>query len=436
MTQERNRGKVANDTKSTSHVSDKLSQPTGNMSGAHIPEKSAFYSTNIFPSKVDSIIIIEVLVTNKLNAIKIINDISKANENSVTKRVVSIALNKKYKDEKIGDLDTQCNEIVNKMTEKGVVGSCFAFTWNATTSDKKGYIFPFKEARSIITLDPEAVIFQNKLLTVSDNVIVRSIDEDVSNDPIYDTAKGEEIDTLSSSFKENYDKQIFTGGYNWVADHDTILGAINAEVNNTPSETSNKFAKKPAKHAKHTNTVSNEIIGKIANIITIINNYEHQVRREINEKYEKAIYIPEPNAYMSLETRRQGAELTKNSIVKGMSQQGEGRLFIHTDKKIKSVYNPQLSTNKPIKGHLNDLIKGLYSLIKNKTANNSSIEKLIEQTHQSHMSELVVSDIQKWRMSDERLLGVNTYKEGSTDDIKEIAKVYKQKCASAIMAGL
>lgn len=435
MTPERNYGKAVSTTKSTSRVPDKLTQSTtGSMNGAYIPEKSAFYSTDIFPSKVDSIIIIEVLITNKQNAIQIINDISEANKNSTTKRVISIALNKKYGDEKIANLDTQCNEIINLMKEKGVIGSCFAFTWNATTSDEKGYIFPFKDARSILTLDHEAISFQDKLLTISDNVIVRSIDQDVFNDPIYDSTKRGDIDNVASSFKENYDKQIFTGGYNWVADRDMILRAINSEVSSTLSETTSKLSKKPAKYAKQTNTVSDEAVGKILNIITIINDYEHQVRLEINRRFEKAIYIPEPNAYMSLETRRKGAELTKNSIVKGMSQQGEGRLFIHADKKVKSVYNSQLSTNKPIKGHLNDLIKGLYTLIKDKSASNLQIEKLIEQTHQSHMSETVVSDIQKWRMNDESLLKVNTYKEGSTDTIKGIAKDYKQKCASAIMA--
>lgn len=382
---------------------------------AHIPTKTSFYCTEI-PKLENTPILIEVLVRSSTSATQIINSVAEANKKATTKRILAIGLNGKdgEKGNDIKTLNAECAKIIQAMKQAGVAGYCSAFTWTPTTTDEGGYIFPFKEARSLLTLDAGAEDFQNKLIRETGSLIVRSIDEDVINDPLYKAQFSGEIDALAKDLSVSPDT-VMTGGYEWHATADTVTERI--------------------KTFKLKGKINNEAVEKIVKTINIINKYEHQVRREINNYAERSIYVPEPNTYMHLETRRRGARMNLESVTPNTSQQGEGKLFLYTSPKTSIQYLSDFKTTKPLKGHLDKLIMDLYLLITKGSKNlSSSIEDIIENAHQSHLSEGIIGDIQKWRMKDEeKSFGKSSYMEGTVEKLQLIARKLKKDCAQEIL---
>ncbi|GAB3804941.1 hypothetical protein GCM10028819_37270 [Spirosoma humi] len=354
-------------------------------------------------------ILVELLVTDKAKAKALIQSLTDANRNSSIKRALAIGLNGKNDKNIEKNLASDCKELVDLMKLNGLPGFCISFVWEpiSTKPDMKGYIFPFKEARSELTKNSLALEFHEELESKMGKIIVRTIDQDVSKDPLLANEEDE--------FFENeliphllYNKQaLFTGGYDWDANSEDVRARLAEKKKNIA------FA------------------DKIATAITIINEKEHAVREALITEYSKSVYMPEPNTYMTLQHRKEVTpdNLNNNQLIDDQSQQNEGLVFAKMAKV--SRYVQQIKTTKPIKQHMDKLIYAFADILakNDQGGHTAEIEAIIQNAHQSHLSNNVVGkNINKQMTEADKTF----YKQEVLDKIDAIVKSYRDECVEAI----
>ncbi|AKD56078.1 hypothetical protein [Spirosoma radiotolerans] len=359
--------------------------------------------------KGSSPILIEVLITEKAKAKSLIQSLVDANKISTVKRALAIGLNGKGKDAD-KTLTADCKELVELMKKNGLPGFCIAFSWAPISTDPemKGYVFPFKEARSLLTTDALAQKFHSELESKTGQVIVRTMDQDVSNDPLLTTSEDNFFENELIPHLLLNPKALFTGGYDWDTNSEHITARLSEKKKNVI------------------------YADKIAEAIAIINTKEHEVREALMAEHSKSVYMPEPNTYMNLHHRRAVTpeNLNNNQLVDEVSQQNEGTVFAKMGKV--SRHENQIKTTKPIKQHLDNLISAFADILAkpNQGSRSTEIEKIIKEAHQSHLSENVTDRNIKKQMSE---VDKNFYVQDELDKINRIVKHYRDECVSDIV---
>lgn len=364
-------------------------------------------ATNNIPGKIDGEelserkpVVIEVMETNVDSAKSKIDQIAGSKpKGAVDNRAIMIGFNRKGNPsdyEKDGKMKRSASlnaydevlkgalDISQHLDQKNVAGGSFPMVWSPTDPEGGGYTFPFLETRSRVTLHNGtaalAAYMQEEIGGFTP--IMRSMDGDVSDDPLLENKLGEEQwEELSNvSF---YKGIIASGGYKW-----------------DESPKAEEFWRD--KDDERVNKSSlDKWNDKLVKTIKMINRAEHMIRDYLNKQDSKLIYWPEPNTYMNRMDRMKGAE---KAFVAGQesgtnAQQRESNYYMKDIKGLKGIYDKALATTKPLKQYfkpLRDLIKSSDA----KSPDTDTLRKLVENIRQTHMSPEHIGNMQKWTPTD------------------------------------
>ena len=234
------------------------------------------------------------------------------------------------------ELMAGCQQIAARMLQRHVNGAVFPVVWSSTMTGG-GYTFPFLELRARTTLHAATQHVVN-VLSEHDEPVVRSMDADVTNDPLL-------LDNpaVMANLSDVYGGHVVSGGYDW----DTA-------------------AKPPAFWGeKGPNAKVTGWNAKWTGILTEINRAEHVYRKWLLDQFGASLlYWPEPNVYMSASTRLAGASGALEGIKQGEVQMRESVFYLRKHARARTLtgaYDQQLRTTKPAKDAyftgLRDLIK-------------------------------------------------------------------------------
>jgi hypothetical protein len=268
------------------------------------------------------------------------------------------------------DLIAGCQQIAARMLQHHIIGAVFPVVWSSTMSGG-GYTFPFLEMRARTTLHAATQRVVN-ILSDYDEPVVRSMDADVTNDPLL-------LDNpaVMPNLSDVYAGHVVTGGYDW----DTA-------------------AKPPAFWGEQgANDKVTRWNAKWTAILTQINLSEHAYRQTLLGQFGAALlYWPEPNVYMSASTRLAGASGALQGIKQGEVQMRESVFYLRKHAKagkLTGTYDPQLTTTKPTK---DAYFTGLRTLIMDADRGQPAqqvVERAMQDIWQTHLSPSHASDIQK-----------------------------------------
>ena len=369
----------------------------------HVGWGSGFLNTEPVPGRTDPPVLIEVMEGSKASAKAKIAKVAQVNGAALSQKrlAIAIALNKKVTDpanidaqkylkakkgkalmDGYGTLVADAREVADEMARLGVIGACFPAIWAPTDQKEGGYVFPFLEMRARTTLHPST----QAVVTLLSNggremVVVRSMDADVRNDPLLAGNVGA---TELAPLGESWEAKVVSGGYDWDASapadppHPTRLGE-------TVHFWGNQWRNKATLDQKWTN------------IITLINQAEHARRVRLAGVNASLVYWPEPNTYMSSETRLSGAEsiISDQDHQVKQSQQRESVFYLKEPASkgaLTGTHDPAITTTKPVKTYF-DWLKAM--LVAAKAPKLAEVKKAIEDIRQSHLSPNHVGDIQK-----------------------------------------
>ncbi|HEY0003616.1 MAG TPA: hypothetical protein VGB17_02310 [Pyrinomonadaceae bacterium] len=318
-------------------------------------------------------------------------------------------------------LTKPCVDLTQYMESQGIAGGCFPLTWAPTSTQIGGYTFPFLECRSILTLHA-GVRHVHEELSQFGNPVVRSMDADVSMDPLL---TGQPSHPLSISAREMGRElsqglqavsegsiALFSGGYEWdingvTAQKLVALGVIQ----------------------QHGVGLAGPLVDFIKSLIAIVNIEELQVRRGLVQIHHKSVYWPEPNVYMSLSLRREGANqsmMTAATLGSGEAQQKESTQYVQSNFAFSGQYGSAVSTRKPLKTYFDDFITYFARAFKGEiNPSINEIENEIVQIRQTHLDLQKVVDILKWHnAADHQIVSM----------VEPLVRMRLHDCASAIHA--
>jgi hypothetical protein len=263
-----------------------------------------------------------------------------------------------------------CQQIANRMLQRHVLGAVFPIVWSSTMAGG-GYTFPFLEMRARTTLHAATQRLVN-VLSDYDEPVVRSMDADVTNDPLLlDRPAG------MTKLSEVYAGHVVSGGYDW----DTA-----------PKPPA--FWGEPGPNANVTRWNT-----KWTAILAEINRVEHGYRKALLERGGASLlYWPEPNVYMSASTRLAGAGRALAGVKQGEVQMRESVFYLKQHAKagtLTGAYDTRLRTTKPAK---DAYFSGLKKLIMDADQGQPTpqvVEAAMENIWQTHLSPSHVEDIQK-----------------------------------------
>lgn len=291
-------------------------------------------------------------------------------------------------EEKLGILKESTKEGARQLTEfmdnKKVIGGCFSLIWQ---NDKQGsveqYPFPFLMARSAIPLHNVYEIIKQKFQEAyGQGVVSRSMDSDVTNDPLLKgTISKKDRTQIDQVVTEGSGVRIVSGGYNWVKKE---LGADKWLQLSGVKVTGKKL------------NLSNKIFDEC---LKIINEVEHLARMFLNAINPNLIYWAEPNTYVSTEDRKTGANLMNAQALLGKPQMKENTRQIQSMKLAnkQGKYIPLLATSKPLKIKGKDkyevnesYLRDLYTIVANfvleptKYKYQTKLEEFLKNCYQSN----------------------------------------------------
>ena len=287
----------------------------------------------------------------------------------------------KAADAELVKLDPKCKQLAESMEAAGIGGGAFPFAWRASNDSTAGYVFPFWEARSRLTLHAGAKAVQDQFRAHTGfSPVIRSMDGDVSNDPLFNDTK--QIASKMTGLINEGKINLVSGGYAWaVADIPRALNATNLST-----------------EVKQRTDVQERLTA----ILRILNQSEQAVRAALVEQSAKSIYWPEPNTYMSYDLRLAGAqELDKVAREKGTktAQQGESTHYVKLDQvKYPSVmFAPGLVTQKPLKDYFGDFLVYFATAMVNGVKPTAEDVKLrIKAVRQTHLNLENIESNLKW----------------------------------------
>jgi hypothetical protein len=304
------------------------------------------------------------------------------------------------------------------MHRRGVLGSCFPAIW-IPTSTEGGYTFPFLEMRSRTTLHPGTQAVATQMGAVG-NVVVRSMDADVMNDPLLEgRVTAAELQPLTDKMDE-YTPFALTGGYDW------NTAAPPEKIKDPVSGKQVYFWGQPAVTARITDVLAT----KWSQIITLINAAEHARRVRLAQVRASLVYWPEPNTYMSADVRLEGAKSVdefKGHQTKD-SQQRESIFYLREPARtgqLEGAHDPAMTSTKPVKTYFDWLRDWLLAQELPKTRSMvpkppelPAVKSAIENIRQTHLSPDHIADIQK-----ETWYGVRDPLDSQTKDTLEQERI-------------
>lgn len=273
----------------------------GTFSEKHV-QTGNFFMSDYIPEQEGTPVIIELMESN-INSIKSkINQLVQSGGHKKRPIAFVIMLNKNvgegfdsiedFEDEDVANAlaerQERCLEIVSYMEENEIAGGCVPMVWANTSLQKGGYTFPFLEARASATLHTGVRELHNKMYEYG-NVVIRSADADISNDPLL-TGRNSEVLDKGLELMSQGKLEVLTGGYDWKIDDITAAKLVQLEI------------------FEREDQVTKDLLDFLQSAIAWINYYEHETRQSIFKIAPKSVYYPEPNTYMSLGLRQKGAE--------------------------------------------------------------------------------------------------------------------------------
>lgn len=283
----------------------------------------------------------------------------------------------------IGTLDPLCKQLAQSMEDEGIGGGAFPFAWRATNDSAAGYVFPFWEARSRLTLHAGAKAVQDALRERTGySPVIRSMDGDVTKDPLFSAQQqvASKMTGLINGGKVN----LVTGGYAWATTD--LERALNATSLSTEVRQ------------------RTDVLDRLTAILGLLNSSENRVRMALTELAAKAVYWPEPNTYMSFDLRLAGAqELEKIAREKGTNtaQQGESTNYVKLDQvnHASAMFSTRLVTQKPLKDYFGDfLVYFATAVAKKLKPTTEDIKVRLKTVRQTHLNlENIESNI-KWHL--------------------------------------
>ena len=271
-------------------------------------------------------------------------------------------------------------ELQDELESNDLNGGAFPIVWSPTdpSSDNTYSLFPFLEMRARVPAHAgsNTVAEHTKDKAGDKAVIGRSMDSDVSDDPLLENTLSTKAKSVLFTPLVSYVKSVSSGGYNWKTQHD------NPNIWNTVNITE-----------------KNEYNFRLRQCIDAINLSEHIVRLQINQISSKAIYWPEPNTYMLYSLRKTGANALISESKKPKfkdSQQREAVAFLLNIMQ-KGTYLPRATTTKPLKGYFdNNLIPIIKKSRAEKISYSEILIKIIDDIRQSHLRLEKSEDTYKW----------------------------------------
>jgi hypothetical protein len=300
-------------------------------------------------------------------------------------------------------MDETCKQIAQCLEDNGMLGGCFPFLWKKT--GEGGYTFPFLEARSLLTLHGGSISVQQDMRGFG-NPVVRSMDADVTDDPLFtgNRVPGKKLEEISYSMLT-----LFSGGYSWRAGDITREYLDNLHL-----------------ISSHDKSDQKELLAFLKAAVDHINEHEHAVRKSLSEINALLVYWPEPNSYMSLDLRKIGAESARDGVSPGV-QQRESSHYVRNLKDGTASYDRRYTVSKPIKTYLDDQIRLLTKLFRREQpAQPATLKRELEAIRQSHL------DIEKV------INNVKYHNAKNVDDLaskaRDIVQYHLEHCAQEIIA--
>lgn len=258
-------------------------------------------------------------------------------------------------------------QIQAKLSERQLPGVVIPISWKPT-QDNAGYVFPFLEARAMLSLHPDVGHLHEGLrLATGQEIVIRGMDADVAEDPLF---------TVPARHTENYEKalqtqlknisinprMIMSGGYSWkIVEEDAPL---------------------------------------IQPLLDILNSHETEIRKKLSDTFGyKAIYWPEPNVYTSVYSRIEAGldSLSKVKDLHGRAQQKESTFLVTSNLVEEGKWMRVLPTQKPVKNHVDSFLSYLRLQLRNrKDLEPEALRKAIQDTHQTHLNVNLVFDVLAW----------------------------------------
>ncbi len=232
---------------------------------------------------------------------------------------------------KLATLSDAAEDVAAEIERRGLGGGVIPMVWRATNDAGGGYVFPFWEARALLTTHDGAGTLRGGL----ENPLYRSIDADVTDDPLLHG--GLTPAQVHRAMNKGY--VLISGGYNW-SRNDVARAAAAAGID----------------------TRSAPKVAMLERAIEILNRHEHRVRKELLALGgAKSVYWPEPNTYMTASVRLDGARALEAQARErgvGVSQQNEGIAYATTAhvKHDKATYEPGIATVKPLKTYFSGFL--------------------------------------------------------------------------------
>jgi hypothetical protein len=280
-------------------------------------------------------------------------------------------------------LTGECVKVTKFMEANGLFGGCFPLAFAPTSIIEGGYTFPFLECRSILTLHPGVIEVHKEMASLGGRTgflpVVRGMDGDVARDPLLNLEASHELAVghlekeglLTQALQEvSYGSvSMISGGYDW----DT--NGINA-------------GKLVSLGILNESQPAAELVNFLQGILAIVNIKEHDVRAALINKNAKGVYYPEPNVYMGLNLRVEGAkaQLEEARSLKGGTQQKESTHYIKSKLASTGVYAQELTTRKPLKDYFDNFLKYFSAVFFGTTKPTPlDIAKIVADIRQSHL---------------------------------------------------
>lgn|GEM_PF-4865984 len=317
------------------------------------------------------------------------------------------------------ELTKPCVELTKFMESQGIAGGCFPLVWAPTSTKEGGYTFPFLECRSILTLHKGVGSVHKEMSGFDLMPVVRGMDADVRKDPLLRgkaSSKSFTKEEMGASLLKGLKKigtgqlALFSGGYEW-------------DVNDvTPQKLLTLNVIKQDALGK-----SDALVNFLKAAIAILNIEELAVREDLLKVQHKSVYWPEPNVYMSLSLRIEGANQsleTAKKLKSGDAQQKESTQYVQSNLASSGGFSSAVSTRKPIKTYFDDFIKFFAKAFTGEIKPSvNQIETEIEKIRQTHLDIQKVKDILKWHGASNN---------STIEKVTPIVQQHLRDCAEAI----
>lgn len=371
-------------------------------------------------------LIIEVMETNRDCAMAKIDALVASGR--LTRNPIALIVGLNTRVAKLDNCKKEFDALINDsktlaahMQTRGIRGACIPMVWKPVTPDG-GYVFPYLEARSILSLHPGIQPIHDQFLDLDTQPVFRWMDSDVSDDPLMRPCRSE-----ADKIRE---KKLQTALYP-IARDANLIGSGGYSWQTTQIKDRLKALKLMG--LKRIPPCEDEIANTMIRVVDAINCWEAKVRTQLLTRLgHRGIYWPEPNLYSSFAIRQNGAvsayEWAKGNS--GKSQQQESTYVVSAAAITDGIFDPALATTKPIKDSYADwdtFFERMVPLIRARKADVAIVRSAICDIRQTHLKTGNVAAIHVWHNRDNRR---NRFNEAAC---AEVCETHLFGCADEII---